>query len=95
MKTWIVGLGAFLLLVGFAAAINYTPLDAVLGVGKVSYPGVVDLRGTSPDVFNYSQFQQPDFKHRGLVEWTSGGQGYDYEDFPWSIRDFLVYEKPL
>jgi hypothetical protein len=46
-------------------------------------------------VFGYVEFQQPPLKHRGLEEWTSSMQGYDYEDMPWSIRDFIDYDKPL
>jgi hypothetical protein len=92
MKTWIVGLGVMFILISMAIATS--PLDAIKDVGKVSYP-VVDLRGTSPAVFNSSGFEMPALNHRGLEEWTSGMQNYDYIDFPWSLRDFLDYEKPL
>jgi hypothetical protein len=97
MKTWIVGLGAILFLIGVAVAVSDSPLDAIKDAGKVS-PSMIDLRGTSPDVFNYSQFQEPNSikdNHRGLIEWEDIMQRIDYTQVPWSLRDMLDYDKPL
>jgi hypothetical protein len=68
---------------------------ALRNAGQMDHPGVMELSGTSPDIFNYAEFQKAPLNPRGLEEWYSGMQGYDYEDIIWSIRDFLTYEAPL
>jgi len=69
--------------------------NALQNARNVSPMHVMELSGTPSAIFNCTEFQQTPLKHRGLSEWETGMQGYEYNDVIWSIRDFLTYEKAL